>query len=143
MERLRPYPAFALVAVTLFIWLTRVPLAWSTTDGGVGDKLVPVIPVLLFVVPAGLALVWALLGKSFGVRRAALLVRVLAIWTALYWAVRLPFILVHDHPVPFKVVHGVLATVSVAAAAWGWVALGRSGPSAVAQGQTEREAASV
>lgn len=123
MYRLRPYPALALVVVTLFIWLTRVPLAWSTTDGGFTRKLVPVIPVLLFVVPAALALGWALADGSLGARRPGLLVRVLAVWTVGYWAVRLPLILLHDHPVPFKVVHGVLAAVSVAASTAAWRSL--------------------
>src|SRR5947208_1389383 len=40
----------------------------------------------------------------------------LAAWTVVVWAVRTPFILVHDHPADFKVVHTVLATVSIALA---------------------------
>src|SRR3954452_6040514 len=40
----------------------------------------------------------------------------LAAWTVAVWAVRTPFILVHDHPAGFKVVHVVLATVSIALA---------------------------
>lgn len=146
VKRLRPYPVFALVAATLFIWVTRVPLAWSTTDGGIGDKLVPVIPVLFFVVPAALALVWAIAGGSFTVARTATLVRGLAIWTALYWAVRLPFILIHDHPVPFKVVHVVLAAVSVGAAAWAWMTLRRTARTALtapAERHQKSQAASV
>jgi hypothetical protein len=36
------------------------------------------------------------------------------------WAVRLPFVLVHDHPAGFKVVHAVLAAVSIALAVAAW-----------------------
>src|SRR5689334_8129959 len=40
----------------------------------------------------------------------------LAVWTVAVWAVRTPYILVHDHPADFKVVHVVLAVVSIALA---------------------------
>ena len=34
-------------------------------------------------------------------------------WTIAVWALRTPFILVHDHPAGFKIVHTVLAVVSI------------------------------
>ena len=37
----------------------------------------------------------------------------LAAWTVGVWVVRTPYILVHDHPADFKIVHTVLAVVSV------------------------------
>ena len=37
----------------------------------------------------------------------------LVVWTIAVWATRTPIILVHDHPAGFKVVHTVLAVVSV------------------------------
>ena len=40
--------------------------------------------------------------------------------TTLYWAVRIPMILLADHPVGFKVVHAVLAAVSIALAVAAW-----------------------
>ncbi len=42
----------------------------------------------------------------------------LAVWTIAVWAVRTPMILVHDHPAGFKVVHTVLAVVSIGLAVW-------------------------
>ncbi|MEY2461406.1 MAG: hypothetical protein QOG30_3236, partial [Acidimicrobiaceae bacterium] len=41
----------------------------------------------------------------------------LVVWTIAVWAIRTPQILVADHPVAFKVVHTVLALVSIALAA--------------------------
>jgi hypothetical protein len=38
---------------------------------------------------------------------------VLAVATIAVWGVRLPFVLAHDHPAGFKVVHTVLAAISV------------------------------
>jgi hypothetical protein len=64
----------------------------------------------------------ALLAASFLVLAALALWRrrpwltVLAVWTVAVWAVRTPYILVHDHPADFKVVHVVLAIVSIALA---------------------------
>lgn len=43
-------------------------------------------------------------------------VTALAAWTVVVWAVRTPVILVHQHPVGFKIVHTVLAAVSIALA---------------------------
>lgn len=40
----------------------------------------------------------------------------LVLWTIAVWAVRTPVILVHDHPLDFKVVHTVLAVLSIALA---------------------------
>src|SRR4051812_36212594 len=40
----------------------------------------------------------------------------LAAWTIAVWVVRTPFILVHDHPAGFKIVHTVLAVISIALA---------------------------
>ncbi|MEY2453076.1 MAG: hypothetical protein QOD92_2650 [Acidimicrobiaceae bacterium] len=41
----------------------------------------------------------------------------LVVWTIAVWAIRTPQILVADHPVAFKIVHTVLALVSIALAA--------------------------
>jgi len=78
---------------TVFVWAGRI------RNGG------SLLLALSFLVLAGLAL-W---------RRRPFLT-VLAVWTIGVWAVRTPFILAHDHPADFKVVHCVLAVVSVALA---------------------------
>ena len=43
-------------------------------------------------------------------------VTALAAYTVVVWAIRTPMILLHDHPAGFKVVHTVLAAVSIALA---------------------------
>jgi hypothetical protein len=90
---MRRWPLWAFLGWTVFVWAGRIrnggslPLAAS------------------FLVLAGLA-VW---------RRRPWLT-LLAVWTVGVWAVRTPYILVHDHPADFKVVHSVLAVVSIALA---------------------------
>lgn len=91
----------ALPLWTLFVWLTRVRNV--VRDDGVGLGL---------VVPAGLTAlaVYALVDRRRGVPS-------LAVATVAVWAIRLPFVLLHDHSVAFKAVHAVLAVVSIGLAA--------------------------
>ena len=133
MKRLRPYPFAVFGALTTFIWVTRVPLAWETTDGGIADKALPLGTAVAFLVPSVVLLVSMLAAKPSG--RVVILARGLAAWTVLYWAVRLPLILLHDHPVAFKVVHAVLAAVSVGTAIVAWRAAHRP-----VRSETERPA---
>jgi hypothetical protein len=104
-----PEVVYALPVWTLLIWTTRIRNI-VTGDWSVAD----------LVVPAGLTLlaVLALVRRRPGLE-------LLAAATVLAWAVRLPLVLVHDHPIGFKVVHAVLAVVSVALAAASWRALNR------------------
>ena len=92
---------YALPIWTLLVWTTRirniVAQDWTWTD---------------FVVPVGLTV---LAVAALVRRREGLLA--LAAATTLVWVVRLPLVLVHDHPIGFKVVHAVLAVVSIALAA--------------------------
>ena len=90
----------ALVAWTVVVWLGRIRNI--VTDDGV--TLALAVPVLL----VALAL-FALADRRRGVP-------VLAAATIAVWAVRLPFVLVHDHSAGFKVVHLALAVISVALA---------------------------
>lgn len=46
-----------------------------------------------------------------------------AAWTIAYWAVRMPMITIADHPGAFKVVHAVLAVVSVGLGVWALMTL--------------------
>jgi hypothetical protein len=89
--------AYALPIWTLLIWTTRIRNIvaddWTWTD---------------LVLPIGLTV---LAVAALVRRRPGLLV--LAAATAAVWVVRLPLVLVHDHPAGFKVVHAVLAVASI------------------------------
>lgn len=113
-DRLRPRPVVALCAVTLFIWGNRVWLAWTNPEDTLGQKLVWSAPITVFVVAAATASAMVLADRA-GTRAFVATVSVLAAGTILYWGVRTPMILLADHPVGFKVVHALLAAVSVTA----------------------------
>lgn len=89
----RSWPLIAFLAWTVFVWAGRI------RNGGA------VLLALSFLALAAIA-IW----------RRGRWVTALAVWTVAVWAVRTPFILVHDHPAGFKVVHSVLAVVSIALA---------------------------
>ena len=123
MERLRPLPVTAFSALTLLIWVNRIWLAWTNADDTIAQKVVWSIPIVAFVVAAGILLVAVLRGRS-DASWFRPLVLAFAAGTALYWAIRLPIIWINDHgltaeeEIGFKVVHTVLAVVSVSAAAF-------------------------
>ncbi|MFN8016763.1 MAG: hypothetical protein U0P45_01435 [Acidimicrobiales bacterium] len=125
MERLRPYPVTAFCALTLLIWVSRVWLAWTVADGTLAQKLVTSVPITAFVVAAAVLLLAIVRGVDPSARWFVRTTQAFAAGTILFWAIRLPQILLHQHPVPFKVVHTVLAMVSIAAAAWAWSAVSR------------------
>jgi hypothetical protein len=58
-------------------------------------------------------------------RREALVLRAFALWTVLIWAVRITNILGEDHSIGFKVVHALLAVVSIAFAMAAWAVVRR------------------
>jgi hypothetical protein len=84
----------AFIVWTVFVWAGRI------RNGG------SVVLAASFLVLAGIAL-W---------RRSRLTIGALVLWTIGVWAIRTPIILVHDHAAGFKVVHTVLAAVSIALA---------------------------
>jgi hypothetical protein len=92
----RRWPVIALVAWTVFTWAGRI------RNGG-SVLLAASFLVLAAAVVVGL---WAN-------RWLPAAVGALAAWTIGVWLVRTPIILVHDHPAGFKVVHSVLAVVSI------------------------------
>ena len=126
MERLRPYPVTTFCALTLFIWVSRVWLAWTVADGSLAQKLVTSVPITAFVVAAAVLLVAILRGVDPATLWFVRTTQAFAAGTVLFWAIRLPQILLHDHPPAFKVVHTVLAATSIAAAAWAWRAVGEA-----------------
>ena len=87
------WPVYLFVGWTVFVWAGRI------RNGG------SVLLALSFLALAAVAL-W----------RRGRWVTALAAYTVAVWAIRTPVILVHDHPAGFKVVHTVLAVVSIALA---------------------------
>lgn len=122
LERLRPYPVSTFAGVTLLIWGNRVWLAWTNPKLDVADKLVYSVPITAFVMAASGTLGLQLAGRSRS-RGFRTLVDVFAGGTVVYWAIRLPIILSHDHPVGFKVVHSVLGVGSAGLALRAWRAV--------------------
>ncbi|MCU1371198.1 MAG: hypothetical protein JWO77_2392 [Ilumatobacteraceae bacterium] len=122
MDRLRPHPVAAFCAVTLLIWVNRIWLTWTNGDDSVGAKVLWTIPIGAFVVAASVLAAAMLGGADRDARWFRLLVQGFALGTALYWLIRLPMIAFNDHDltgseeVAFKIVHAVLAVVSVTAA---------------------------
>jgi hypothetical protein len=105
------------VAWTFFVWTTRLANIWRDSSLDTGDK----------IGRTGLALSFTLLAVAVVIalwRRAprATLVSVgaLAGWSVAVWVVRDARIVLADHDVAFKVVHTVLAVVSIALAALAW-----------------------
>jgi hypothetical protein len=96
----------ALAGWTVFIWGTRVRNI--ARDGGGGLSLLVALGMVALAALVAVALV------RDGTPRWA--VPALAAATVAAWAVRVPVILLGDHGAAFKVVHTVLAVVSVALA---------------------------
>jgi len=123
MERLRPYPVAVFCGVTLFIWGNRIWLNWTNPDVDLAAKLALSIPITAFVVASAVLLGLMVTGVDRGAAGFRNLVKAFAAGTVVFWAIRLPMILVHHHPIPFKVVHATLAVVSVVAAVFAWRAV--------------------
>ena len=114
--RRRPF-ALALVAWTFFVWTTRIANIWRDEALELGEK----------VGRTGLALSFTLLALAVVVtlwrrveRASFVAVGGLAAWSVVVWVVRDARILAADHDVGFKLVHTVLAVVSIALAALAW-----------------------
>jgi hypothetical protein len=106
----------ALVAWSLFVWTTRIRNIWGDDTLSTSEQVTSTALALSFTVLALIALVTVLRPPARG-RVATLAVDALSAWTVAVWAVRVPAILLDDHGAAFKVVHTVLAVVSVALAA--------------------------
>jgi hypothetical protein len=94
---------------TLFVWVGRIRNVFDGDEPKAGV----IVPILLVV----LALI-ALVDRRRGLP-------LLALATVAVWAVRVPLVLVRDHSIGFKVVHVVLALVSIGLAAVSMRALSR------------------
>lgn len=110
--------AYALPVWTLLVWTTRIRNIVAD-DWTWPELIVPVGLTVLTVV--------ALVRRHPGLR-------LLAAATVAVWVVRLPLVLVRDHPAGFKVVHAVLAVASIALAVATWRAVTRLRPRVASPG---------
>ena len=131
--RRRPF-ALALVAWTFFVWTTRIGNIWRDADLDTGEKVGRTGLALSFTLLA-LAVVGALWRGSARTRLVA--VGALAAWSTAVWIVRDARILVADHEVGFKVVHTVLAVVSIVLSVLAWREARRAEHSAVRDGAAD------
>jgi hypothetical protein len=114
--RRRPAAA-ALVAWSLLVWTTRIANVWGDGALDTGDKLGRTALALSFTLLAGavVATVWR------GAEQASLrAVGALAAWSVAVWVVRGLGIVAAHHELGFKVVHSVLAVVSIVLAGVAW-----------------------
>jgi hypothetical protein len=111
---LRNRAVVALVAWTLLVWTTRIGNIWRDegldTAGKVGRTALALSFTVLAVAVAVAA--WRRAGTAL---RASVVA--LAAWTTAVWVVRSVVITTGDHDTGFKVVHLVLAVVSIALSA--------------------------
>ena len=109
----------AFAAWTLFVWVGRIRNVWADASLDTAGKLGRSALAGSFVVLAVLTLLWAMSAGRSGRRRAGLpactlyLVGPFAAWTVGVWLVRSAGIWLHEHPIGFKVVHTVLAAISI------------------------------
>ena len=143
LNRFRPLAVSGFCLLTLFIWGNRVWLAWTNPDDSIAAKIAWSVPITFFVIAAAVLL--GTMASRLGARAPLFvpLTRAFAAVTVVFWAVRAPMISLADHPVPFKVVHGVLAVVSIAAAVAAWRAApdARTAVATKVDGQTPANAA--
>lgn len=122
VDRFQPRAVTAFAGLTLAIWTTRIPLAWTNDEDTLGEKLVWSTPITLFVIAAAAILVLQTQGEGTAPSTVRL-VKVFAAATIAYWAIRVVMIVAGDWSVGFKVVHAVLAVASSIAAALAWRSL--------------------
>ena len=128
--------ALALVAFTFVVWTTRIGNIWGDDELDTAGKVGRTALALSFTVLAVAVLV--VLRRD---DRRRLAVAALGAWTTAVWLVRGTGIVAGDHEAGFKVVHAVLAVVSIALAALAWRAESRL--SAAAEGPGGAGAAGV
>lgn len=114
--RRRPF-AVALVAWTFFVWTTRIANIWRDADLDTGEQVGRTALAGSFTALAVLVVVALWRGST---RSRLWAVGALAGWSTAVWVVRDVRILVADHEVGFKVVHTVLAVVSITLSALAW-----------------------
>jgi uncharacterized membrane protein HdeD (DUF308 family) len=115
---MRRHPAtVALVAWTFLVWTTRIANIWRDADLDTGERWGRTLLALSFTV---LAIAVAVVAARRLRPATFVAVGALAAWTVIVWVVRGIGILADDHDPGFKVVHTVLAVVSIVLAALAW-----------------------
>jgi hypothetical protein len=107
----------AFAAWTLFVWVGRVRNVWADASLDTAGKVGRSALAASFVLLGAVTLTYALKHRRGLPSRSALyLVGAFAAWTIGVWVVRSAGIWLHEHPFGFKVVHTVLAAISIALA---------------------------
>lgn len=109
-----------LVGWTLFVWVSRVRNVLTNDDLSTGAQTGRLAVVVVFVALAGVTL-WAWTRRSDQPEPARTTLRVLCLWTVLFWIVRGGGIIIDDHTLGFTVVHTVLMVISIGLAGWAWL----------------------
>jgi hypothetical protein len=114
--RRRPF-TLALVGWTFLVWTTRIANIWRDEALDTGEKLGRTGLAVSFTLLAAAVVVtlWRRAGRA-----SLVAVGALAGWTVVVWVVRDVAIVLADHGIGFKVVHTVLAVVSIVLAALAW-----------------------
>ena len=107
----------ALVVWTFLVWTTRIANIWRDADLDTGERWGRTLLALSFTVLA-IAVVVALRRRLL--QPTVVAVGALAAWTIAVWVVRGIGILAADHDGGFKVVHTMLAVVSIVLAVLAW-----------------------
>jgi hypothetical protein len=110
--RFRRLPVVALVAWTLFVWLTRVRNVAGDEDLSIGSQLWGLALAGSFIALAG----YVVLAATRRRERLGWATLALAGWTVVVWIVRGVDIATGDHSAGFVVVHLLLGLVSIALA---------------------------
>ena len=130
-QRSRRWPVAAFAGWTLLIWATRIDNIWSDDALDTAGKVSRTALAVSFVALSAVVLAGALRDRGSLRPATVTAVKILAAWTVAVWLVRGGAILAGSHDAAFKVVHTVLAVVSIALAAVAVRALPavvRSGP---------------
>jgi hypothetical protein len=107
--------AVVLAGWTLFVWTTRIGNIWRDDAATTSSKVGSTALALSFTVLA-LVVLFTAWRRAWAALRLAVVG--LGVWTTAVWIVRSLTILAGDRATGFKIVHGALAVVSVALAAW-------------------------
>lgn len=118
MTRRTWWTVVAFAAWTLFVWVGRIRNVWADATLDTAGKAGRSALATSFVAFALLTLAWMLRHRRATVLppSTTYLVGAFAAWTIGVWVVRSVGIWLHEHPVGFKVVHTVLASISIALA---------------------------
>ncbi len=117
MQYLVARRVWPLVLWTLVVWVPRIRNIWIDDELSTGGQLGRTALALTLIVPAIVlaGVLWRQGDKLLGAAKVT--VFGFAAWTVAVWLVRGGSILVADHDAAFKVVHTVLAAVSIALSA--------------------------